>query len=136
MTNPDRLALFLVGTGDEGVATTLASLLRRHGFDVRPASRSGGEGDDPSGDAPGIELDYLDATFSIFNIVGDAPAGIEVPLPEDDGHRVPAPGAYAVIMAGVGDRESPEGVGSIQLDERGEWLRTVVRWLFEMGWTK
>ena len=132
MANPDRLALFLVATPDEAVGAALEDALRRLGFDVR---RSAGDDSVASPGAPSVELDYENATFAIFNLVGEPPAGAKAPPAEDDGHRVPPPGAYAVIMTGVGERESPEGVGTIEIDARGGWLPTVVRWLFEMGWT-
>lgn len=152
MENPDRLALFLVSTADERVAEALERVLRRLGFDVRRTGRTSpalvhrgketqrtirfdSEGDAPEEAGPVVELDYENATFAIFNIVGEASPQIEWPAPPDDGRRLPPPGAYAVIMAGVGERDSPEGVGSIELDNEGEWLPTVVRWLSEMGWT-
>ena len=122
---PDRLALFLIASAEAGARAALERVLRRAGFVVQ-----GGAGE------PSLELDYQAATFAIFNIVGDAAVAEDIQMPPDDGHRIPPPGAYAVIMAGVGERDSPDGVGTIRLDSDGQWLATVTSWLSEMGWTK
>ena len=125
---PDRLALFLLASSDEGVASALTDTLRRLGFEVR--------GEAAESDTS-VVLDYLSATYSIFMITGETGAGeTPPPQPSDDGRRVPSPGAYAVVLAGVGKLEAPEGVGSLELDSAGKWLATIVRWLAELGWTE
>ncbi|HUQ44065.1 MAG TPA: hypothetical protein VM451_06585, partial [Candidatus Limnocylindria bacterium] len=79
-----------------------------------------------------LVLDTEHATYAIFSLTGSAGRGA-IAQPPDDGSRLPAPGAYAVLMPGVGALDAPDGVGTIQLDGDGRWLDTIVGWLLEMG---